>query len=522
MNIRKALSNINLKRTLLFTAVFVSVVYILVFVIFATLAALGNGLAMDSYAANGTFQLYNPLRRLLGGEVLARDFPFFHGVGVPLLHFPLFYIMGHNLFAVEVAKLLVSPILFLVSSFFLFWAYFRNVKKSIFATSIFTIISIDAIDAIWAGNSLLGLRTTFPFIAAAFMLWRPNWQMTIGKNKINLYYPILYTIMGLSVACGTEQGLAFILAYIIIKAIRYIRSKETTKKKIMEFFGELFGVAITTYAVLSIMTLGHAHDALRYALIEVPKDQGWYFGAPPNSFLQLNTLDQLVTKRMLLYMLPVMIGGVVAYIISIKKKVLSKKEFFTFSILLLYGIIVFAVSITGYWTPGAQLIPLERAAGSILVMVLIYAADKIIRTKKPNVNAINKKVSFIAFGLLLGCVVAIGYNAAIFLQKISWMPVKHIVTESRKARHSTDDSEYVSVTWKKRLEAFAPYIKNGASIWSTYTSVYDSIHKQKNGSSGGEDYIIHALGSDRRDKYTKDFRAKTRLRHNLKSVVFCL
>jgi len=169
MNIRKTLSNINLKRALLFTAVFVSFVYILVFVIFATLAALGNGLAMDSYAANGTFQLYNPLRRLLGGEVLARDFPFFHGVGV--LHFPLFYIMGHNLFAVEVAKLLVSPILFLVSSFFLFWAYFRNVKKSIFATSIFTIISIDAIDAIWAGNSLLGLRTTFPFIAAAFMLW---------------------------------------------------------------------------------------------------------------------------------------------------------------------------------------------------------------------------------------------------------------------------------------------------------------------------------------------------------------
>lgn len=311
--------------------------------------------------------------------------------------------------------------------------------------------------------------------------------------------------MGLSVACGTEQGLAFILAYVIIKAIRYIRSKETTKKKIMMFFGELFGVAIATYAVLSIMTLGHAHDALRYALIEVPKDQGWYFGAPPNSFLQLNTLDQLITKRMLLYMLPVMIGGVAAYIISIKKKILSKKEFSTFSVLLLYGIIVFAVSITGYWAPGAQLIPLERAAGSILVMVLIYAADKIIRTKKTNANAINKKVSFIVFGLLLSCVVAIGYNTAIFLQKISWMPVKHIVTESRKARHSTDDSEYVSVTWKKRLEAFAPYIKNGASIWSTYTSVYDSIHKQKNGSSGGEDYIIHALGPDRRDKYTKDF-----------------
>ncbi len=60
MNIRKTLSNINLKRALLlFTAVFVSVVYILVFVIFATLA-LGNGFSYGFvYAANGTFQLYN-------------------------------------------------------------------------------------------------------------------------------------------------------------------------------------------------------------------------------------------------------------------------------------------------------------------------------------------------------------------------------------------------------------------------------------------------------------------------------
>ena len=118
----KILGRITLKQALLFTAVFVSIAHLLVFVGYAVFAALGNGLAMDSYAANGTFQLYNPLRRLLDGEVLARDFPFFHGVGVPLLHFPLFYVMGHNLFAVEAAKLLLSLLLFLISSFLLFWA----------------------------------------------------------------------------------------------------------------------------------------------------------------------------------------------------------------------------------------------------------------------------------------------------------------------------------------------------------------------------------------------------------------
>ncbi len=147
-------------------------------------------------------------------------------------------------------------------------------------------------------------------------------------------------------------------------------------------------MAIAVYAVLSDMVLGHYTRHFVYALIEI-KDKGDIFEAPPNSFLQLSTLDSSSQKECYFYMLPVVLGGVAAYIISIKKKILSK-NFLHFSILLLYGIIVFAVSITGYWAPGAQLIPLEEP-GSILVMVLIYAADKIIRTKKPGINATHEK-----------------------------------------------------------------------------------------------------------------------------------
>lgn len=502
----KALNKVKIKQILLFTAVCISITYLIVFTCYAVLAALGSGLAMDSYAANGTFQLYNPLRRLLDGEILARDFPFFHGVGVPLLHFPLFYVLGHNLFAVEAAKLLMSPLLFIVSSLFIFWTYFKDIKKALFATSIFTVISLLCIDAVWAGNSLLGLRTTLPFVAAAFMLWHPSWHIVVGKSRrsINLYQPILYILMGLSVACGTEQGLAFILAYTLIRGFHYIRSAQPVKKRVVAFFVEILGILLATYAVLSVMTIGHAYEALYYALVEVSSDQGWYFGTPPNSFLYLNTLDQLFTTRMLFYMLPVIIGGIVAYIISVKKNLLSKKESFTFSTLLLYGVVVFAVSATGYWAPGAQLIPLERAAGVILVAVLTRTVYTFIQ-KRSTHHARDKRLSILGFSLLVGSVVVLGYGAATFLQRIDWMPLGHIITESRKARHSTDDAEYVGAAWKKRLEVFAPYIEEGRSVWSTYTSVYDSTHHQKNGSSGGEDYIIHALGSARRDRYAQDF-----------------
>lgn len=164
-------------------------------------------------------------------------------------------------------------------------------------------------------------------------------------------------------------------------------------------------------------------------------------------------------------MLPIIIGGIVTYVIGIKKALLSKKETFVFSVLLLYGLVVFAVSITGYWAPSAQLIPLERAAGVILMAIVTRVIYKLVQVKKPaSTTTKDKRLSVLVFGLLFGGIVALEYNTAIFLQKIDWMPLGHIITESRKARHSTNDSEYISTAWKKRLESFAPYIEKGASI----------------------------------------------------------
>lgn len=277
------------RRILLLIAVSLSTLYILAFVCYAILAALGHGIAMDSYAANGTFQLYNPLRRLFEGEVLAKDFPFFHGVGVPILHFPIFSLLGHGVFAAEVAKSLVSPLLFFFSSYIIFFALFRSLKKAVIATGLFTVVSLYCIDIIWPGNSLLGVRTTFPFLAAAFMLWQPKWRVTLGSKRkrwsIRLYKPLLYLLMALSVACGTEQGLAFIVAYTLIVLYHAVRQKQPFRQWAISPLIELAFIALAVYGVLSLFTLGNAHAALHYALVDVAKDQGWYFGTPPNSLL---------------------------------------------------------------------------------------------------------------------------------------------------------------------------------------------------------------------------------------------
>ena len=244
---------------------------------------------MDTYAANGTFQLYNPLLRMAEGQFIAKDFPFFHGVGIPLLHYPLFVIMGKGVFAAEFVKNFVSTTVFLLFTILFFYAYFKNAQKTTIASAAFTILALYCLDAIFPGNSLLGLRTAAPILVAAFMLWRPGWSIVIKGRKIKLYYPILSILLGLSVACGTEQGLAASLAFGLVEIAVYMKHWRNIRKWWWRYIAKIGLVGVAIYAVLTVLTLGHANEAIRYALIDIPKDQGWYFGMSPNDFLSPKT-----------------------------------------------------------------------------------------------------------------------------------------------------------------------------------------------------------------------------------------
>lgn len=95
-----------------------------------------------------------------------------------------------------------------------------------------------------------------------------------------------------------------------------------------------------------------------------------------------------------------------------------------------------------------------------------------------------------------------------------------VSSDSRTARHAPDGT-YVSANWKKRIDSFKPYIEKDTRIWSTYTGLYDSMANQLNASPGGEDYIIHALGPERRKQYTDKFiESKPEYVVTLKSTYF--
>lgn len=481
---------------------FIALVYLLSLLIFFALNALYHGITMDSYAANGTFQLYNPLRRMATGQVVGRDFPFFHGVGVPILHFPLFRVLGSGVFAAEVSKWLTSPLVFIVASFLFFLAYFRCLKKSSIATAIFSILALQFIDIVWPGNSLMGFRLTFPFIVAAFMLWHPKWQVDykiLGRQlKVNFYYPCLYLLIGLSLACGTEQGAGVIVAYTIITFVKYLKARKMTL-----FAGEMLGLVTVIWLLFSVLTLGNAIPVLKYALIDIPKEQGWYFGAPPNSFLAPSTIHYLLGPRMFNLSFVILLGAI-AIVCGWKTKTLRKTDLIVLTFLSIYSLAVFAAASTGYWAPDGHLIPLQKTFGLVFVIFIVKVIIDFALKKK--FNKINCHRAWIAV-LMIMVIFFASYPTKNLLDKIDSFEIRNLLVNSRRATRS-DDGTYTGPDWHSRIQTLTRYIPKGSSLWSTYTSLYDSINGTVNPSSGGEDYIIHALGPDRREKYTKDFIAK--------------
>ena len=464
---------------------------------------------MDTYAADGTFQLYNPLTRLAEGQIPGYDFPFFHGIGVLFLHFPVFYILGEHVFAAETAKYLVSPMLFLASGAMFFFAYFKNFKKAMIATAAFTMFSLCyAADTIWPENSLLGVRSTLPILVAAAMLWRSERQVKIGKYSVKYSEIAAIILLGVAVACGTEQGIAAIIAYLAVKALILYKHSKTKLEALYKLGLYALIILASTLLVMTIFTSGHPMSALRYALVDIPSDQGWYFGTPPNNYLTWNNLlPSLFDFRMRFVYIDTLLACFGTLIAVKKFKVLSYSQKRTFLFMILTGLIAFvAGAFGGYYAPYGQLVPFHRLVILIFIALSVHAlfSDRLWKIKKKKFSKSSiKSYTFMlpAVGIAI-LLLALLANIKQYTGSAHALGIRKTLRTVQVARHMTD-YEVSSTAWKGRLDTFEPLIPKGAKVWSTYTSLYNN--HSLNPSNGGEDYIIHALGSQMRQSYQQQF-----------------
>ncbi len=441
---------------------------------------------------DGPFQLYNALRRIAAGQHIGVDFQFFHGAGVPYLHFFPFWLFGGGFVASEIARQVVSVALFAVTFVVVFFVWTRDwlatMRLSLAATLATIVLRLDAIYL--PINSLLGVRSTMPILFAA--------ALTLALSPVRR--SILAGLMlGAALLFGTEQGMAVMAAFLSAQAVFALRTRHWRAAATESAL--TIGAGAATYAVVVLILGGGAaglRGAATYNFRLVPMDQFWYFGGPPNRFMsRLGQLGELsfVGPWMLL---TVLIAIVVLVRLWRMPRGQEDRRRLGEAVLGIYAALsmasILGVLVTVYLEPAVRV-------GIILILLAVYgAADRLPLIR--STNEIWRRWRGAA-GVLAVLMITM-YMRFGALQTAALAPL-HIIDSHILA----GDPPTLSAPWRdavatgrRVVDEFETREHRKPLVWSTYATMLESSEGMFHPSF---DYIIHALGPVNRRAYQAAF-----------------
>jgi len=229
-------------------------------------------------AIDGPFQLYNAMRRMVAGYRPGVDFQYFHGFGVAYLHYPLFRLLGGGFRESQLARELLSTLVYPIVLLVVFRAFIADWRRAfcLAGAALALSLALRLTAIVFAMNGMLGLRASLPTLLAVIVfLVRDRGRRTIATGLA----------LGLALFISTEQGLAVVLAYVFVSAIAIWRRADR-RAQLFETGGALLlGIAAMLLCLVAVGGFAGASGALRYNFKIVPMDQYWYFGTPPNRFV---------------------------------------------------------------------------------------------------------------------------------------------------------------------------------------------------------------------------------------------
>ncbi len=223
---------------------------------------------------NGALQFWNPLRRLSYGDLPGRDFFSFHGIGQAIAFFPLFELLGGDFFASEFLRQFGTYALYIVSGLY----FLRSLGLPPLLALALTTASI-LIEQFFPlaipKESSLGLRTSLPLLLATI-------SFNLGTRYKNFYYYVFPILGSIAMLWSTEQGP---VALVGIALWILIENKDSLLQGILRTTYALSLSIILYLLYISIASKGHPIEILKYSLVDIGGDQRWFFGAPPNPFI---------------------------------------------------------------------------------------------------------------------------------------------------------------------------------------------------------------------------------------------
>ena len=450
----------------------------------------------DDHIGDGPFQLFNPLRRIAAGQTGGVNFQYFHGLALPYLHYPMYLLLGRDFFASEVARYSIGEVAYLGSFLFVFGCATRRFGATLALTALALVlyerVGYDSLAL--PGVNLVGLRSTCPLLAVGVLLlgWRPSRQaifagilagfgFTLGTDHGVATAAMLGTVWLGRAVCGLPGGTMRYLSYIV-----------------------LAGIAGAILPLLAVGGISGAIGALRYALFELPADQFWFFGVPPNRFLHYPR--QLFSER---YLLPAMIVPL-AVSIALVGWMRRQPAIRPLGVALIGAMVYALFSCIGYfgYCSSHYLNPAIR----VMVVIGLIGGWHASRwaTQLPDVGpGLDRAKNWILGGFLLTFIL-VGPTTT---GRSSIVGIREAATEAgRWAKEAGDARCPLGPRFRIHLDALtraidvdraAHGITRPPVIWSTYAGVLESHYGVFN---PGSDYLIHAVGPERRAAYLEAFR----------------
>lgn len=430
--------------------------------------ALSNALLFDGYAADGAFQMLNLLRRVAAGQAVGGDFNTFHGIGVSLLHLPFYYLFGQGLFAAEMSRWLLSPIMFVALTFGFFYTCKRNIRLALIVTAIITVIGVSTMELfVFPYNSMLGVRSALPVLLAIVMLKQDMLKRPLLSirwlSRLSRYEAIVGALLIACLACGTEFGIAAIIGFFVAHIVYRVEKTSTIKQRLASALRIAAVAMLVLFVSFTIITQGHPLQPLLYALSSVPADQFWYFGVPPNHFLSFdNILHVLFTDASLLLYWLYAIGGIAATIIVHRFRVYRLQTQVFIYALLAGGFAM--VSMLGYYH-SSEAYALARM--SLLIMsVAIFIIWKHLRIR-PTFNIgfslKNKKYQFtekraMKLGTFVVTALLVIHTVGLGVYIVRTFDVKKVLIKT-KAYVLGKDTSVISAAWNYDDSSLMPVIQ---------------------------------------------------------------
>jgi hypothetical protein len=450
-----------------------------------------SGVAID-----GPFQLLNALRRIQGGYRPGVDFQFFHGFGIPYLHYPLYRLFGGGLRGSELARQGISAVLCPLVFLIFFRVFLGDWRRALClaAGALAACFLLRLLSILFALNGMLGVRSALPTLFPVVLYLAPTrrWRTIAGGLAL-----------GIALFISTEQGMAVTAAYVAVSVILLLRRGEW-RGRLTEMVATV-GLAMTTLVVclLVIGGVGGMRGALSYNFRLVPMDQYWFFGAPPNLFItSWHMVAQIAVKVPLVsgcIVLAIMFAAIYLVRMWRASSETEMGRHFALAVLPVYGAVSCASMLGSFATTYAG--PCWRA-------VLILLGLEAVRLAERSTTPIVARQWLGVPRLVGGAVVAL---CVWTLVRIPLVPralttsLPHVIVDHVAGRQPFG----ISGIWPATLPIAQRTIDQHRgprgelpTLWSTYAGWIEARNGIYHPSF---DYIIHALGPANRRAYVSTF-----------------